>query len=101
MTLEVGMNMEHEIEMKVLPTFFENECKIAFCFRFIKDKIHIGEIIIHTCMEKLKKKKPLTIAYCSEIRIVEEYKAISLTKLIDFLNMIGIDRISLTKMKLT
>jgi hypothetical protein len=93
--------MEHEIEMKVLPTFFENECKIAFCFRFIKDKIHIGEVIIYTCMEKLKKKRPLTVAYCSEMRILEEYKTISLKKLIDFLNIIGIQRISLTKIKLT
>jgi hypothetical protein len=101
MTLEVGRIMEHEIEMRVLPTFFDNECKIAFCFRFIKDKIHIGEVIIHTCVEKLKKKKPLTIAYCNEIRILEEYKTISLRKLTDFLNIIGIQRICLTKIKLT
>jgi hypothetical protein len=95
------MNMEHDIEMEVLPTFIENECKIVFSFRFIKDRIHIGEVIIHTCLEKLKKKKPLTIAYCSEMRILEEYRTISLKKLIDFLNIIGIKKISLTKIKLT
>jgi hypothetical protein len=93
------MIMEHEIEMKVSPTFIENECIIVFCFRFIKDKIHIGEVIIHTSMERLKKRKPLTIAYCSEMRILEEYKTISLEKLYDFLNIIGIKR--LTKTKLT
>jgi hypothetical protein len=94
------MNMLHEIEMKVSPTFIDNECKIVFCFRFIKDKIHIGEVIVHTCMENLKKKKrPLTIAYCSEMRILKEYETISLEKLYGFLNMIGIQ--SLTKIKLT
>jgi hypothetical protein len=51
-------------------------------------------------MEKLKKKKrPLTIAYCSEMRILKEYETISLEKLYKFLNMIGIQ--SLTKIKLT
>jgi hypothetical protein len=85
------MNMLHEIEMKVSPTFIENECKIVFCFRFIKDKIHIGEVIVHTYMERIKKKKkPHTIAYCSEMSILEEYKTISLEKLYDFLKIIGI-----------
>jgi hypothetical protein len=89
--------MEHEIEMKVLPTFIENECKIVFCFRFIKGKIHIGDVIIDTYMEKFKKKKPLTIAYCSKVQILEEYKTITMKKLYDFLKIIGIQSISSIK----
>lgn len=87
--------MGSEMEMEVSPSFIENECKIVFSFRFILDKQKVGDVTIFTCMEKLKKKKREsfhTIAYCSEFSILEEYRHIMMAKLMNFLNIIGIQR---------
>lgn len=90
--------MSREIEMRVLPTFMEEECAIVFSFHFIKDQIKIGEVIILTCMEKFKK-KPLTIAYCQEFSILEKYKNTSMRMLMNFLKIIGINRFTIAKNK--
>jgi ABC-type Mn2+/Zn2+ transport system ATPase subunit len=93
--------MERQIEMKVFPTYLEDECTIIFSFRFIKDKVNIGEVIIHTCMgEIMKKKKKLqTIAYCRKFSIMEEYLPITVAKLMEFLHMIGVQRFNFVKNK--
>lgn len=86
--------MEREIEMEVQPAFIENECTIVFSFRFILEKNHVGEVVIRTCLEQLKKNKPEIKAYCCEMTVLEEYKENSMEKLWRFLKMIGIRRLS-------
>ncbi|HYK74963.1 MAG TPA: hypothetical protein VEV44_17855 [Pseudoneobacillus sp.] len=90
--------MIRDIDMKVLPSFKEEECQITFSFRFSKEKTNIGEAIIHTAMGDLFKKSNTlhTVAYCEQFSIVEEYRNISLKKLMDFLKVIGIQRFSFT-----
>ncbi|WP_442596364.1 hypothetical protein [Neobacillus sp. D3-1R] len=84
--------MKKEFEMKVLPSFQEDE--IIFSFRFMKEKNNIGEAVIHTYASDIFQKQESlhTIAFCKEFFILEEYRNVSLKKIMDFLKMIGIRR---------
>lgn len=90
--------MVRDIEMKVFPSFIEDDCKIIFSFRFVKDKISIGEAVIHTYVGELFKKQDSlnTIAYCQEFSILEEYRNTSFKNIMDFLKIIGIKRFYFT-----
>lgn len=102
--------MMNEVEMKVMPTYRDEECSIIFSFHFKNGRQKIGEAVICTCSEafltarsdmkeftfisKAGKHSSLqnTIAYFTEFQIVEEYKRASLRKIIEFLNIIGIKK---------
>lgn len=40
-----------DINMKVNPSFFNDECAIVFSFSFVRESKKIGEAIIYTCEE--------------------------------------------------
>lgn len=100
----------NEVEMKVLPSFKEEECSIIFSFHFKNGHQKIGEAVICTCSEAFLtarhgmkefnfsamsgKSQDLqsTIAYFKEFQIVEEYKRASFRKILEFLKIIGIKK---------
>lgn len=88
-----------DVEMKIRPSFYDEECAIVFSFYFDVGAGKVGEAVIYTCEEKkpvltsfndsLCKEK---IAFVKEISIVEEYKDASMKKMKDFLNILGIKK---------
>jgi hypothetical protein len=102
--------MMNEVEMKVMPSYREEECSIIFSFHFKDGRQKIGEAVICTCSEaflsarsdlkefsftpKAGKNSSIqnTIAYFTEFQIIEEYKRASLKKIMEFLNIIGIKK---------
>lgn len=93
--------MENELEMRILPSFCEENSDIIFFVDFNLKAQKIGEAIIYTCSEgyqrgdlshskenllNIKKK----IAYIKEFDVIEEYQTTSLKNVVDFLRVIGI-----------
>ena len=89
-----------EINMKVNPSFFDDECAIVFSFSFVRESKKIGEAIIYTCEEsgeqeqiyKINDEQKEKIAYLREFSIMEEYHELSMKKIQHFLNIIGIKK---------
>ncbi|MCA1040491.1 hypothetical protein LCM00_13340 [Bacillus infantis] len=100
--------MEKDFEMRVLPSFCDEQCTIVFSFSFRIGKKKIGEAIILTCSAGLKeasqsvllqKNDPLpepslngTIAYVKEFEVIEEFKGRSFAKVMEFLKIIGVEQ---------
>ncbi|MDQ0218461.1 hypothetical protein ELQ35_03685 [Peribacillus cavernae] len=88
-----------DVNMKVQPSFFDKECAIVFSFYFDAAVGEVGEAVVYTCEEKnpvtlqggnsLNKEK---IAFVKEFSIVKEYQDVSLKKIKEFLNVIGIKK---------
>ncbi|SFC22818.1 hypothetical protein SAMN05443252_102291 [Bacillus sp. OV322] len=90
-----------DINMKVQPSFFDEECAIVFSFYFDQEAKKIGEAVIYTCEEEdcLKKdcqadSKELKekVAYVEQFSIVKEYQSASMEKITQFLNILGIKK---------
>ncbi|MEK3798634.1 hypothetical protein MHI18_10245 [Peribacillus sp. FSL H8-0477] len=88
-----------DINMKVNPSFFDDECAIVFSFSFIRESKKIGEAIIYTCEESgeeeiyaIHDEQKEKIAYLREFSIVEEYHEPSMRKIQHFLNILGIKK---------
>ena len=94
-----------DINMKVQPSFYDDECAIVFSFYFDEAARKIGEAVVYTCDKTNCKEVTLNyvdtheeqdgrgqekIAYIKEFSIVDEYQATSLEKIQHFLNVIGI-----------
>ena len=90
-----------DINMKVQPSFYDDECAIVFSFYFDRATRKIGEAVVYTC-EKSNEKEgnqdhidtnvQEKIAYIKEFSIVDEYQATSMKKIKHFLNVIGIKK---------
>jgi hypothetical protein len=89
-----------DINMKVLPSFYTEECAIVFSFYFDNTVKKIGEAVIYTCEEQVNqplKKDSIRIenekvAYVKEFSIVEEYEHESFEQITHFLGMCGIKK---------
>ena len=93
-----------DINMKVQPSFYDDECAIVFSFYFVEATRKIGEAVVYTCdksnckivnhfIDTSKKQDGQgheKIAYIKEFSIVDEYQATSMEKIQHFLNVIGI-----------
>ena len=94
-----------DINMKVQPSFYDDECAIVFSFYFDRAAKKVGEAVVYTCKKSNEKKynqddidtdEPLDptsqekIAYIKEFSIVDEYQASSMKKIQHFLDVIGI-----------
>lgn len=103
-----------DLEMKVQPAFLDDECAIVFSFYFCKASRKMGEAIIYTYDEKAADQKRVTdieaymrkkrkshgagkVAYMKEFSICEEYEDISLNKIMNFLEIIGIQTCIVSK----
>jgi hypothetical protein len=100
--------MEKELEMRILPSFCDEECAIVFSFHFKAKQQKIGEAVIYTCSKEYQDQdtKMLSsgcrlqretdglpvnnIAYIKEFSVMEEYKQKSYRSLLEFLGIIGI-----------
>ncbi|MGG3942811.1 hypothetical protein ABEV54_15375 [Peribacillus psychrosaccharolyticus] len=88
-----------DINMKVNPSFFDDECAIVFSFSFVRESKKIGEAIIYTCEESgeeeiyaIHDEQKEKIAYLREFSIMEEYHESSMKKIQHFLKIIGIKK---------
>ncbi|MFJ8070442.1 hypothetical protein ACIQZD_16025 [Peribacillus sp. NPDC096447] len=90
-----------DINMKVQPSFYDDECAIVFSFYFDEATRKIGEAVVYTCKESDDKESSQDhidtdvqekIAYLKEFSIVDEYQATSMKKIQHFLNVIGIKK---------
>ena len=90
-----------DINMKVQPSFYDDECAIVFSFYFDKATRKIGEAVVYTCKKSDDKESSQEhidtdvqekIAYLKEFSIVDEYQATSMKKIQHFLNVIGIKK---------
>ncbi|MDM5210201.1 hypothetical protein QUF94_01785 [Peribacillus sp. NJ4] len=90
-----------DINMKVQPSFYDDECAIVFSFSFDKATRNIGEAVVYTCKKSDGKEYSQDhidtdvqekIAYIKEFSIVDEYQATSMKKIQHFLNVIGIKK---------
>ncbi|WP_409303119.1 hypothetical protein [Peribacillus sp. SCS-155] len=87
-----------DINMRVRPSFYDEECAIVFSFYFHDKLKKLGEAIIYTCeapVGRLVKNESVSrisekVAYIKEFTIVKEYEALSLEKIKQFLKMCGI-----------
>lgn len=95
-----------DINMKVQPSFYDDECAIVFSFYFDRAAKKVGEAVVYTCKKSNEKKynqdnidtdellDPTSqekIAYIKEFSIVDEYQASSMKKIQHFLDVIGIE----------
>ncbi|AOH57148.1 hypothetical protein ACQKGI_16120 [Peribacillus muralis] len=90
-----------DINMKVQPSFYDDECAIVFSFYFDKATRKIGEAVVYTCKKSNGKESNQDhidtdvqekIAYIKEFSIVDEYQATSMKKIQHFLDVIGIKK---------
>ncbi|MFF2287577.1 hypothetical protein [Peribacillus butanolivorans] len=90
-----------DINMKVQPSFYDEECAIVFSFYFDKATKKIGEAVVYTCKKSNEKGYNQdnidtdiqeNIAYIKEFSIVDEYQATSMKKIQHFLDVIGIKK---------
>ncbi|MGG4265313.1 hypothetical protein [Peribacillus simplex] len=90
-----------DINMKVQPSFYDEECAIVFSFYFDEATRKIGEAVVYTCKKSDEKEYSHDyidtdiqekIAYIKEFSIVDEYQATSMKKIQHFLNVIGIKK---------
>ncbi|MGG3495767.1 hypothetical protein ABES08_08215 [Peribacillus simplex] len=90
-----------DINMKVQPSFYDEECAIVFSFYFDEATRKIGEAVVYTCKKSNEKEYSHDhidtdvqekIAYIKEFAIVDEYQATSMKKIQHFLNVIGIKK---------
>ncbi|RFU60753.1 hypothetical protein [Peribacillus glennii] len=88
-----------EVNMKIRPSFQEEECAIVFSFSFNSASGQVGVAVVYTCEEK--KPMELTfgdslcrekIAFVKEFEITEEYRDASMKKMTHFLNILGIKK---------
>ncbi|WP_285767886.1 hypothetical protein [Peribacillus sp. SI8-4] len=90
-----------DINMKVQPSFYDDECAIVFSFYFDEATRKIGEAVVYTCEESKEEECNQDhidtdvqgkIAYIKEFSIVDEYQATSMKKIQHFLSVIGIKK---------
>lgn len=94
-----------DINMKIHPSFYDDECAIVFSFSFIRDTQKIGSATIYTCEEtgsspgrpaewlyEEENDPREKIAYVRECSIHDEYYEQSMEKISGFLKVIGINK---------
>ncbi|WP_199880693.1 hypothetical protein [Bacillus massiliglaciei] len=95
--------MMENVSMKVIPSFYDEECAIVFSFSFSEEANKIGEAVIYTCNDtkytgpdqSALYSAPSScekIAYIKKFSIMDEYKALTMKKIQHFMNIIGIQR---------
>ena len=96
-----------DINMKVQPSFYDDECAIVFSFYFDRAAKKVGEAVVYTCKKTHEHRHTLDnidtgehndpksgqdkVAYLKEFSIVDEYQASSMKKIQHFLDVIGIE----------
>lgn len=93
-----------EIEMKVIPSFIDEELAIVFHFEFKKSQMKIGEATVCTYKHTDSQTNPQTLgargfrknkyAMLKEFEVIEEYKFTAFKKINHFLRVIGISVLS-------
>lgn len=93
-----------EIEMKVIPSYIDDELAIVFHFEFKTSQMKVGEAKV--CTYKLTDSHLKTrsagpkgfrknkYAVLKELEIIEEYRYIALNKISNFLKVIGIPAVA-------
>ncbi|PLR85073.1 hypothetical protein CVD25_00335 [Bacillus canaveralius] len=91
-----------DIEMNVFPTFKEDECAIIFSFHFKQEHHKIGEAVIYTTTEGFSTRYEVdknqseqvkeTVARLDRLSVTEEYKTVSMEKIYQFLELIGVQK---------
>ncbi|RIW36069.1 hypothetical protein D3H55_06315 [Bacillus salacetis] len=91
-----------EIEMKVIPSYIDDELAIVFHFEFKTSQMKVGEATVYTY--KLTDSHSQTAgpkgfrknkyAVLKELEILEEYRYIALNKVSHFLKVIGIPAVA-------
>ncbi|RLQ96818.1 hypothetical protein [Falsibacillus albus] len=101
----------NELEMKIEPSFVEEDLAIVFSFDFMRFSKKMGEAVVYTFSETQDpswesfssteyielmpalKNQNGKIAVIHDITILEEYKKQSMNKMFHFLKIIGISKV--------
>ncbi|WP_421381971.1 hypothetical protein ACOJQI_21530 [Bacillus salacetis] len=93
-----------EVEMKVIPSFIDDELAIVFHFDFKESQMKIGEATVYTYKHTDSQANPQTsgpkgfrknkYAILKEFEVIEDYKSTAFKKINHFLNVIGISVLS-------
>ncbi|WP_113928335.1 hypothetical protein [Bacillus sp. P14.5] len=93
-----------EIEMKVIPSYIDDELAIVFHFEFKTSQMKVGEAKVYTykltdsplknTSDGPKSFRRNKYAVLKEIDIFEEYRYLALNKISHFLKIIGIPAVA-------
>jgi hypothetical protein len=93
-----------EVEMKVIPSFIDDELAIVFHFEFKSSQMKIGEATVYIYKHTDSQTNPQSsgpkgfrknkYAALKDFEVIEEYKFTALKKINHFLRVIGISVLS-------